>query len=263
MLGDVFVNDAFSVSHRKHASVMALSEKLPAAAGRLLEHEITSLERVFAAPARPALAMIGGVKVVDKLAVIERLCERFDWIAVGGGVANTFLCAEGREIGRSVYDEEMLAAADEVRRRLTAQGSELILPLDLVVVGADDASARTVEVEAVRGDDRIVDIGTRSVERIVAHLDKATVAAWAGPVGASDHGYDTATNAVAEAMAERTRAGSLRSVAGGGETLEALNAAGAAPGFTYLSLGGGAFLTWVSGESLPGLQALLQAASGT
>jgi len=262
-LGDVYVNDACSVCHRRHASVVALSEKLPAVAGRLLQRGIAGLEGVFVAPARPAMALVGGVKVTDKLAVIERLCERFDWIAVGGGVANTFLKAEGFEIGRSVYEEVMLAAADEIRQRLAAQGSELILPTDVVVVDAEGESARTTEVAAVGAEERIVDIGSRSVARIVAQLDKATVAAWAGPLGAADRGFDTGTAAVAQAVAEHTRTGALRSVAGGGETLEALTLAGWAGDFSCLSLGGGAFLKWVSGESLPGLQALLQAAHGT
>lgn len=258
-LGDCYVNDAFSCAHRAHASVVSVPEYLPAAAGRLLQGEVERLESAFAPPARPALAIVGGAKVDDKLKAIGHFSRRFDAVAVGGGVANTFLRADGREIGASLYAEDLLAAARDIRERTRAQGCELIEPADVVVAReiAPDAASRTVPVSEVGVEDRIVDLGADSVGRIVARLDQVAVVAWAGPLGAADKGFAGATEAVARAIAHRTRAGDLRSVAGGGETIAALHAAGVAEDFSYLSLGGGAFLKWLGGERLPGLQPLL------
>ena len=257
--GDCYVNDAFSSAHRAHASVVGVPERLPAVAGRLLQHEVESLEAAFAQPARPALALVGGAKVDDKLKAIAHFSQRFDAVAVAGGVANTFLRADGRDVGGSLVAPDLLATAQEIRDHARAQGCELILPEDVVVADeiAPDAASRTVPVAEVGPSDRIVDLGPRSVARIVEELGKATVGAWAGPLGAADKGFPEATEAVAREIVRLGRESGLRSVAGGGETMAALRAAGVADGFGYLSLGGGAFLKWLGGERLPGLQPLL------
>lgn len=258
--GDVFVNDAFSVSHRNHASVVGVAEHLPSVAGRLLQREITTLDGILGSSIRPALAVIAGTKVADKLPIIERLCERFDWIVVGGGVANTLLRARGCEIGRSVHQEAMLPVALKVKEQVAAQGSRLVEPVDVVAASdlAPGAAARTVNVDEVSAEEWIVDLGPRSIEQICEYVDKAALVTWAGPLGAAELGFGQSTAAVAQRIVERTEAQELRSVAAGGETLETLQAAGFADGFSYLSLGGGAFLKWLSGESLPGLRPLLK-----
>lgn len=260
LLGDCYVNDAFSSSHRAHASIVGVPARLPAVAGRLLQREVERLEAAFAQPARPALALVGGAKIDDKLKAIGAFSHRFDAVAVGGGVANTFLRAGGREVGASLYADDMLAAAQEVRRHAGAQGCELLEPVDVVVASgaAPDESGRAVAVDGIAVQDRIVDLGERSVERIVERLAQATVVAWAGPLGAADKGFAGATEAVAREIARLTREGRLRSVAGGGETVAALRVAGVADDFSYLSQGGGAFLKWLGGERLPGLQPLLR-----
>lgn len=259
-LGDAYINDAFSACHRAHASITGVPERLPAVAGRLLASEIVALERVFAPPARPALALVGGVKAADKLAIIHSLFQRFDQVAVSGGVANTLLRSRGHEIGRSVYDPDMLDTAHALAASADAGDIQLIEPVDVHV--ADDLSAnaatRTIAVADVGPQDWIVDLGPRSVERIIEQLDTATVMAWAGPPGAADRGHARAPEALARAVVEHTRTQALRSVAGGGETLSILQDLGFADGFSDRSLGGGAFLQWLGGAPLPGLQSLMK-----
>lgn len=257
-LGDLYVNDAFSASHRAHASIVGVAQRLPAVAGRLLEREVGRLEDLLAEPRKPVMAMIGGAKIDDKLAATGQLCERFEVIAVGGGVANTFLKADGLALGRSLYDESMLASAREIRKRAAAHGCELLLPTD-AVVAADlipGSESRIADVAAVPGDSMIVDLGPRSIERIREHLDGVATVIWAGPLGAADKGFAEATHALGRAVTEATAAGRLRSVAGGGETLTALRDAGLTAGFSYCSLAGGAFLEWLKDRDLPGLKPL-------
>lgn len=258
-LGELYVNDAFSTCHRAHASVTGIADHLPAYAGRLLQHEVQRLGALLDPPRRPALAIIGGAKVDDKLPVIERLCERFDTIATGGGVANTLLHAAGFAIGRSLYDPAQLDSARRVRAGATAAGCTLLDPVDAIVAGAldRDAPAHTAPIESVPAEQRIVDIGPRSADRIIESAAGAATVVWAGPLGACDHGFGDATEAVARALARATEAGRIASVIGGGETVAALEALGLRDSFSHVSLAGGAFLEWLQDPRLPGLVPLL------
>ena len=261
-LAECYVNDAFSCAHRGHASVVALARLLPAVAGRAMAAELDVLGRLMNDAARPLAAVVGGAKVSTKMAVLEHLTERADILAIGGGMANTFLLARGHAIGASLCEPTLAGAARAILARAAHAGCEVMLPSD-VVVAPDLASAaahRTVVAEAVAENSMILDIGPTSAAAMAARLETARTVVWNGPLGAFETPpFDAGTSKVARAVAKLTAAGRLVSIAGGGETIAALAACGAAGSFTYLSAAGGAFLEWLEGKTLPGVAALQQA----
>jgi phosphoglycerate kinase len=258
-LGDIFVNDAFSASHRAHASVEGLGHRLPAYAGRALQEEVEALTRILDAPARPLAAIVGGAKISTKLDLLGNLVDKVDTLMIGGGMANTFLAAVGKPVGKSLCENDLLASAREILARAERERREIVLPVD-VVVAADlkaNASSREVTADDVRSTDMILDIGRRSIEQACSVLARARTLVWNGPFGAFEiEPFDNGTVEVAEAAAELSSAGKLVSVAGGGDTIAALNAAGVADRFTYVSTAGGAFLEWLEGKTLPGVEIL-------
>src|SRR5271167_843573 len=262
-LGDVYVDDAFSAAHRAHASIAALAHLLPAAAGKLMEAELSALSAALESPARPVLALIGGAKVSTKLDLLRFVIGKVDLIAIGGAMANTLLFAEGTEVGRSLCERDM---ADNARRLLTlARGHNcrVILPEDAIIAArlAPGTATRAVAIDAVPGDMMILDIGPRTVARIAAALEEARTLVWNGPLGAFETlPFDYATVAVAKKVGELTQAGKLLSVAGGGDTIAALALAGMTDRLSYVSTAGGAFLEWLEGRELPGVAALAAAA---
>jgi phosphoglycerate kinase len=258
-LGDVYVDDAFSAAHRAHASIAALAHLLPAAAGMLMEAELGALTAALETPARPVLALVGGAKVSTKLDLLRFVIGKVDILAIGGAMANTLLFAEGTEVGRSLCERDM---ADNARRLLALAREcrcRVILPEDAVVAAelAPGTAARVVPISAVPGDMMILDIGPNTVDRIAAALEEARTLVWNGPLGAFEtQPFDQATIAVAKKVATLTRAGKLLSVAGGGDTVAALAAAGVTDELSYVSTAGGAFLEWLEGRELPGVAAL-------
>ena len=262
-LGDVYVDDAFSAAHRAHASIAALAQLLPAAAGKLMEAELSALTAALDNPARPVLALAGGAKVSTKLDLLRFVIGKVDCLAIGGAMANTLLFAEGKEVGRSLTERDMV---DDARRLLTLAGERncrLILPEDAVVAPelARGATTRTVASDAVPDDMMILDIGPKTVARIDAALEEARTLVWNGPLGAFETPpFDRGTAAVAKKTAALTQAGKLLSVAGGGDTVAALAAAGLTDRLSYVSTAGGAFLEWLEGRELPGVAALAAAA---
>jgi phosphoglycerate kinase len=258
-LGDIFVNDAFSVSHRAHASVEGLAHRLPAYAGRDLNEEVEALRRALENPARPLTAIVGGAKVSTKLQLLGHLSAKVDTLIIGGGMANTFLAALGKPVGRSLCEHELIASAREMLARAGREHREILLPLDAVVTRELKANApsREVPVERVERDEMILDIGRRSIEQACSVLARSRTLVWNGPLGAFEtEPFDNGTVAVAEAAAELASAGKLVAVAGGGDTVAALHRAGAAERFTYVSTAGGAFLEWLEGKPLPGVEIL-------
>ena len=258
-LGDIWVNDAFSAAHRAHASTEGLGHDLPAYAGRAMEAELNALEKALEQPARPVMAIVGGAKVSTKLELLGNLIAKVDILAIGGGMANTFLAAQGREIGKSLAERDLLDTAREILDQAKTKRCEIVLPVDAVVARKLEAHApsRVVGADAVSADEMILDIGPRTVEHIVSALARSKTLLWNGPVGAFElEPFDNGTIEVAEAAAELTQAGKLVSVAGGGDTVAALNAAGATGRFTYVSTAGGAFLEWLEGKTLPGVEVL-------
>ena len=262
-LGDVYIDDAFSAAHRAHASIAALAHLLPAAAGKLMEAELAALSAALESPARPVLALVGGAKVSTKLDLLRFVIGKVEVLAIGGAMANTLLFAEGTEVGRSLCERDM---ADNARRllALAREGNcRVILPEDAVVAAqlAPGTETRTVPVGAVPKDMMILDIGPKTVARIAAALEEARTLVWNGPVGAFETPpFDQATVTLAKKAAELTRAGKLLSVAGGGDTVAALAAAGLTDQLSYVSTAGGAFLEWLEGLELPGVAALTAAA---
>jgi phosphoglycerate kinase len=258
-LGDIYCNDAFSAAHRAHASTEGLAHLLPACAGRLMAGELSALERALGHPDRPLVAVVGGAKVSTKLDLLRNLVDRVDGLVIGGGMANTFLVAQGHEIGRSLAERDMAGTALEILAAARAAGCDVVLPTDVVVAAelAEGAATQVVAADACRADRMILDAGPETVARIGAMFDEARTLVWNGPLGAFEVApFDAATIAAARHAADRTRAGRLVSVAGGGDTVAALNRAGAAEGFTYVSTAGGAFLEWMEGKTLPGVAAL-------
>ncbi len=258
-LGELYVNDAFSCSHRAHASVVALAELLPAYAGRLMQAELEALERVLGGAARPAAALVGGAKVSTKLAILGNLLDRVDTLIIGGGMANTFLAAEGLSVGKSLCEPDLAHEAKAIIERAQAKGVEILLPLDAVVAREfkPHAPSRVVGVEEVGADEMILDVGPRTVRDIEEKLNSAKTLLWNGPLGAFEvPPFDAATVAVAKTAAELTRARKLVTVAGGGDTVAALAHAGVLESFSYVSTAGGAFLEWLEGKELPGIKAL-------
>jgi phosphoglycerate kinase len=258
-LGDIYVNDAFSAAHRGHASTEGLAHKLPAYAGRTMQMELEALNKALEAPERPLAAIVGGAKVSTKLDLLGNLIAKVDVLIVGGGMANTFLAAQSLGVGKSLAERELAATARDILDKAKAMGCEVVLPVDAVVAQtfAAHAASRVVDVTNVSPEDMILDIGPRSVERVVSVLARVKTLVWNGPLGAFElEPFDNGTIEVAEAAAELTRAGKLVTVAGGGDTVAALNAAGVADRFTYVSTAGGAFLEWLEGKALPGVEVL-------
>ena len=258
-LGDIFVNDAFSVAHRAHASVEGLARKLPSYAGRTMQDELDALAKVLEAPKRPLAAIVGGAKVSTKLELLGNLLSKVDVLVIGGGMANTFLAALGHGVGKSLHEPDLLSTAREIMGSGKANGREIVLPVDAVAAEKLEANApaRVVAVDGVGSAEMILDIGPRSIERVCSVLARVKTLVWNGPFGAFEvEPFDTGTVEVAEAAAELTAAGKLIAVAGGGDTVSALNRAGAADRFTYVSTAGGAFLEWLEGKALPGVEVL-------
>ena len=258
-LGDIFVNDAFSAAHRAHASVEGLARRLPAYAGRSMQDELEALTKILQTPIRPLAAIVGGAKVSTKLDLLGSLLAKVDVLLIGGGMANTFLAARGYSVGKSLCERDLLPTAREIMDKGTAKGREIVLPVDAVVAKRFEANApsRVVAADGIGDDEMILDIGPRSIEYVCSVLARVETLVWNGPFGAFElEPFDTATVEIAEAAAELTVAGKIKSVAGGGDTVAALNAAGAADRFTYVSTAGGAFLEWLEGKALPGVEVL-------
>ncbi len=258
-LGDIWVNDAFSVSHRAHASTEGLGHVLPAFAGRTMEAELVALAKALEAPQRPVAAVVGGAKVSTKLELLGNLVAKVDVLIIGGGMANTFLAAQGVVVGKSLCEHDLADTARRILSTAKAKHCEVVLPVDAIVAKEFKAGApsRAVAIGAVEPDDMILDIGPRTVEHVISVLARARTVVWNGPFGAFEfEPFDIGTTEVAEAAAELTAAGKLVSVAGGGDTVAALNRAGATERFTYVSTAGGAFLEWMEGKALPGVEAL-------
>ncbi|MEO0621424.1 MAG: phosphoglycerate kinase [Pseudomonadota bacterium] len=258
-LGDVYVNDAFSCAHRAHASTEGIAHALPAYAGRLMEAELAALARALEAPERPVVAVVGGAKVSTKLDLLGNLVEKVDVLAIGGGMANTFLAAQGIAIGRSLAEHDLADTARAILTKADTAGCEILLPSDIVVARefAAHAPHETLAATACPEDAMILDAGPETVAALTARLQTAKTVVWNGPLGAFElQPFDAATVAAARAVADLTRSGHLTSVAGGGDTVAALNAAGVAGAFSYVSTAGGAFLEWMEGKTLPGVAAL-------
>lgn len=258
-LGDIYVNDAFSAAHRAHASTEGLARKLPAYAGRAMQAELEALGKALEAPERPVAAIVGGAKISTKLDLLGNLIAKVDVLVIGGGMANTFLAAQGVAVGKSLAEHDLAARAREILEKARERGCEVVLPVDAVVAKefAALAPSRVVSIDAVGADDMILDIGPRSAEHVVSVLARVRTLVWNGPFGAFElEPFDNGTVEVAEAAAELTAAGKLVSVAGGGDTVAALNSAGVTERFTYVSTAGGAFLEWLEGKALPGVEVL-------
>ncbi len=258
-LGDIYVNDAFSAAHRAHASTEGLAHKLPAYAGRAMQAELEALSKALESPQRPVTAIVGGAKISTKLDLLGNLLKKVDVLIIGGAMANTFLLAQGRGVGKSLVERELVPTAQEILAKAKADKREILLPVDAVVARKFEAHApsRVVDVAGVADDEMILDIGPRSIEQVASVLARSRTLVWNGPFGAFEmEPFDTGTVEAAEAAAELTQAGKLVSVAGGGDTVAALNAAGAADRFSYVSTAGGAFLEWMEGKPLPGVEAL-------
>jgi len=258
-LGDVYCNDAFSAAHRAHASTEGVAHLLPSCAGRLMQVELEALENALAKPEHPVVAVVGGAKVSTKLDLLGNLIPKVDQIVIGGGMANTFLAAQGIDVGKSLCEHDLADTARAIMAKAETGGCLLILPVDAVVAGEFKAGAasETVPIDACPPDAMILDTGPRSVARIQEIFAQAKTLVWNGPLGAFEiPPFNEATDAAALHAAKLTRSGSLLSVAGGGDTVAALNASGAGAGFTYVSTAGGAFLEWLEGKTLPGVAAL-------
>lgn len=260
-LGEIFVSDAFSSSHRAHASITGLAELLPAYAGQLMGDEIKALESALVSPQRPTAALIGGAKISSKIAVLENLVAKMDRIIIGGGMANTFLVAKGVEVGKSLIEKEMVETAARIMTKAHEKGCEILLPSDVVVAESFAANAPhvVVPVGEVSPEGMILDVGPETVATLIKSLGSLKTLLWNGPLGAFElEPFGDGTFAVARAAADLVSSGKLTAVAGGGDTVAALNAAGVTDRFTYVSTAGGAFLEWLEGRELPGVVALLE-----
>ena len=263
-LGDIYVGDAFSCAHRAHASVEALPRQMAAAgkpvcAGRSMGAELAALDAALSNPERPVVAVVGGAKVSTKLQILENLVTRVDGIVLGGGMANTFLLAQGHDIGVSLVEADMVETASIIMAAAAANQCRLILPVDALVARefAFGAQHRIAAIDAVSNDEMILDVGPHSITAVTDFITSCRTIVWNGPIGAFEIApFDTGTNAVAQAVAALTVAGDLLSIAGGGDTMAALANAGSSDQFTYVSTAGGAFLEWLEGKTLPGVEAL-------
>jgi phosphoglycerate kinase len=258
-LGDLYVNDAFSAAHRAHASTEGLARKLPAHAGRAMQKELEALTLALGNPARPVAAIVGGAKVSTKLDLLGNLVSKVDILIIGGGMANTFLFAEGKHVGRSLCEKDLADKARAIVAAAEKANCRILLPADAMVAKElkAHAPAHVVSVDHVGEDEMILDIGPKSVARVEEVLGQIKTLVWNGPFGAFETPpFDAATMAIAKTAASLTRHGRLKSVAGGGDTVAALNEAKVADDFTYVSTAGGAFLEWMEGKALPGVEAL-------
>jgi phosphoglycerate kinase len=258
-LGDAWVNDAFSAAHRAHASTEGLGHKLPAYAGRSMQAELDALGKALEHPERPVAAIVGGAKISTKLDLLHNLLQKVDVLIIGGAMANTFLLALDKRVGKSLVERDLVETAGKIIKEAQHAHKELVLPVDATVTEKFEAHApsRTSLVSDVRESEMILDIGPKSIEHVVSVLARCKTLVWNGPFGAFEmEPFDNGTVEVAEAAAELTQAGKLVTVAGGGDTVAALNAAGCADRFTYISTAGGAFLEWLEGKSLPGVEVL-------
>ena len=257
--GDIYVNDAFSAAHRAHASTEGLAHHLPAHAGRTMQAELEALESGLGNPARPVVAIVGGAKVSTKIDLLMNLVKKVDALVIGGGMANTFIAARGTNVGKSLCEHDLADTAKQIMIEAATAGCAIILPEDGVVAREFKANAanETVAIDAIPNDAMVLDVGPKSVEAIKAWIERANTLVWNGPLGAFEiEPFDKATVAAAKFAAERTKAGKLTSVAGGGDTVSALNHAGVADDFSYVSTAGGAFLEWMEGKVLPGVAVL-------
>jgi phosphoglycerate kinase len=258
-LGDAYVDDAFSAAHRAHASIEALAHLLPATAGKNMQKELAALGAALEHPERPVIALVGGAKVSTKIDLLKFMAGKVDRLAIGGAMANTFLYAQGKPVGRSLCERDLADTARAILAEAEKQGCEVILPEDAVTAEKLEPGVvtRTVGVNAVPMNAMILDVGPQTVARIGAALEASKTLVWNGPVGAFEiPPFDRATIAIAKKVAELTKAGRLMSVAGGGDTVAALAAAGVTDDLTYVSTAGGAFLEWLEGRELPGVKAL-------
>ncbi|MDH5722088.1 MAG: phosphoglycerate kinase [Alphaproteobacteria bacterium] len=260
-LGDLYVNDAFSVSHRAHASTAGITEFLPSAAGLLMEEELNALNIALEKPQKPVLAVAGGSKISSKLNVLNNLVEKVDYLVLGGGMANTFLYANGVEMGKSLCEKGMKEEAKAVMEKAKANNCEIILPRDVVVVThlKENAEHQTVNVHNIPEDHMAIDIGPETISYIEEKIKTCKTIVWNGPMGVFEiKPFDHGTNEISACAAKLTKAGQIVSVAGGGDTVSALENAGIAKDFSYISTAGGAFLEWLEGKVLPGVDALKQ-----
>ncbi|MCD2315444.1 phosphoglycerate kinase [Sphingomonas sp. IC-11] len=260
-LGDLYVNDAFSAAHRAHASTEGLARRLPAFAGRAMEAELVALQKALGEPEHPLAAVVGGAKVSTKLDVLKHLVGKVDHLIIGGGMANTFLAARGVDVGKSLCEHDLTGTAEEILEAADRANCTVHLPYDVVVAKEFKANppTRTVNVHEVAADEMILDVGPAAVEALGDVLKNCRTLVWNGPLGAFETPpFDTATVALAKTAAALTIGGTLVSVAGGGDTVAALNHAGVADDFTFVSTAGGAFLEWMEGRELPGVAALLR-----
>ena len=258
-LGDIFVNDAFSAAHRAHATTAALAYLLPSAAGRSMQAELEHLNKALGDPERPVMAVVGGAKVSTKIDLLENLLSKVDILVIGGAMANTFLAAERREVGKSLHEKDQFETALRILHKATETGTVLLLPTDAVVAHEFKAHAahRTAQIGHIHKDEMILDVGPDTIAEFGRRLLVTKTLVWNGPFGAFETPpFDKGTVAAARFVAAATKAGNLLSVAGGGDTVAALNHAGVADDFTYVSTAGGAFLEWLEGKELPGVKAL-------
>lgn len=258
-LGDIYVNDAFSAAHRRHVTTAVLADLLPAYAGINMEEELDALDKALGRPVRPVLAIVGGAKVSSKIDLLKNLVTKVDALAIGGGMANTFLFARGHSVGKSLCERDLMDTAKEIEAIAKASGCDILLPRDVVVTREFKANApsRVCGLDEVSDDEMILDAGPQSVAILASAMDVAKTVVWNGPLGAFElEPFDKATVAAARAAGARAKAGKLIAVAGGGDTVAALHHAGAAQDFTFVSTAGGAFLEWMEGKALPGVEAL-------
>ena len=259
ILGDVYVNDAFSAAHRAHASTEGIARILPSCAGRSMQTELEHLEKALGSPQRPVMGIVGGAKVSTKLELLDNLVGKLDRLAIGGGMANTFLYAQGHDVGGSLCEKDLAETARAILKKAEAAGCEILLPTDVVAARKlqSYAQTRTVDLNGVAPDESIFDVGPKSLQRILDAIAASRTLVWNGPLGVFEvPPFDKGTVAAARQAAELAKAGKLVAVGGGGDTVAALNMAGVAEDFTYVSTAGGAFLEWMEGKTLPGVAAL-------
>ncbi|MCJ8509099.1 phosphoglycerate kinase [Rhizobium lemnae] len=261
--GDIFVNDAFSAAHRAHSSTEGLAHHLPAYAGRTMQEELEALEKGLGNPARPVVAIVGGAKVSTKIDLLMNLVKKVDALVIGGGMANTFIAARGTSVGKSLCEHDLAETAKQIMIEAASAQCAIVLPVDGVVAREFKANAENevVDIDAIPADAMVLDVGPKSVEAVNEWIGRAHTLVWNGPLGAFEIApFDAATVAAAKFAAEQTKAGKLVSVAGGGDTVSALNHAGVADSFSYVSTAGGAFLEWMEGKELPGVSVLIKSA---
>jgi phosphoglycerate kinase len=261
--GDIFVNDAFSAAHRAHASTEGLAHHLPAYAGRTMQEELEALEKGLGNPTRPVVAIVGGAKVSTKIDLLQNLVKRVDALVIGGGMANTFIAAQGIDVGKSLCEHDLAETARKIMTEAAASNCAIVLPVDGVIAREFKAGAanEVVDIDKIPADAMVLDVGPKSVAAVNDWISKASTLVWNGPLGAFEiEPFDKATVSAAKHAAAQTKAGKLTSVAGGGDTVAALNHAGVADDFSYVSTAGGAFLEWMEGKDLPGVSVLSKSA---